>query len=541
MLGTMQDFPLTIRMIFDYGRKAYPDSKVFTMTPEGYQEISYSGLAERAGKLANALAGLGIKESDRVGTFCWNNQAHMEAYMAVPCMGAVLHTLNLRLFPEQLVFVTNDAEDKVIIVDDTVLPLLARVASQLKTVEAYVVVGQGDASALEGHGAQVLRYEELLAGVEADYDWPDLDERAAAAMCYTSGTTGDPKGVVYSHRSSVLHSMGINSGAVLGLNEHDVLLPVVPMFHANAWGLPYAGWMVGADFAMPDRFLQAEPLCRLVKERGVTMSGAVPTIWNEVLRYADANPVDFSSVRSVICGGAALPRSLIEGFRDRHGVEIVQGWGMTETSPVAAISTPPKNVPESEHIDWQAMAGQIIGGVEIRLMDDDGNEVPWDGESTGEMQVRGPWITGSYYRDADPDKFVDGWLCTGDVGSLTPNGYIRITDRAKDVIKSGGEWISSVDLENVIMSHPQVVEAAVVGVPDKRWDERPLACVVLEAGAALTPEELSAFISDKIAKWWMPERWCFISEVPKTSVGKFDKKVLRARYGEGDLDVHTLG
>jgi len=537
----MQDFPLTIRMIFEYGRRAYPDSKVFTMTPEGYQEISYSALAERAGKLANALAGLGIKESDRVGTFCWNNQAHMEAYMAVPCMGAVLHTLNLRLFPEQLVFVTNDAEDKVIIVDDTVLPLLARVASQLKTVEAYVVVGQGDASALEGHGARVLRYEELLAGAESEYDWPDLDERAAAAMCYTSGTTGDPKGVVYTHRSSVLHSMGINSGAVLGLNEHDVLLPVVPMFHANAWGLPYAGWMVGADFAMPDRFLQAEPLCRLVKERGVTLSGAVPTIWNEVLRYADANPVDFSSVRSVICGGAALPRSLIEGFRDRHGVEIVQGWGMTETSPVAAISTPPKNAPEAEHIDWQVMAGQIIGGVEIRLMDDDGQEVPWDGESTGEIQVRGPWITGSYYRNADPDKFVDGWLCTGDVGSLTPNGYIRITDRAKDVIKSGGEWISSVDLENVIMSHPQVVEAAVVGVPDERWDERPLACVVLEAGAVLTPEELSEFISDKIAKWWLPERWCFISEVPKTSVGKFDKKVLRARYGDGELDVQTVG
>lgn len=541
MLGTMQDFPLTIRMIFDYGRKAYPDSKVFTMTPEGYQEISYAALAERAGKLANALAGLGIRESDRVGTFCWNNQAHMEAYMAVPCMGAVLHTLNLRLFPEQLVFVANDAEDKVIIVDDTVLPLLARVASQLKTVEAYVVVGQGDASALEGHGAKVLRYEELLAGAQPDYDWPDLDERAAAAMCYTSGTTGDPKGVVYSHRSSVLHSMGINSGAVLGLSEHDVLLPVVPMFHANAWGLPYAGWLVGADFAMPDRFLQAEPLCRLVKERGVTMSGAVPTIWNEVLRYADANPVDFSTVRSVICGGAALPRSLIEGFRDRHGVDIVQGWGMTETSPVAAISTPPKAAPDSEHIDWQVMAGQVIGGVEIRLMDDDGKEVPWDGESTGEIQVRGPWITGSYYRDADPDKFVDGWLCTGDVGSLTPNGYIKITDRAKDVIKSGGEWISSVDLENVIMSHPQVVEAAVVGVPDERWDERPLACVVLEAGATLTPEDLSAFIADKVVKWWMPERWCFISEVPKTSVGKFDKKVLRARYGDGDLEVHKIG
>jgi fatty-acyl-CoA synthase len=536
----MQDFPLTIRMIFDYGRKAFPDSKIFTMTGNGYQEASFAQVARRAARLANALADLGVQQSDRVGTFCWNNQAHMEAYMAVPCMGAVLHTLNIRLFPEQLVFVVNDAQDKVVIVDDSILPLLARVAAQLKTVETYIVVGSGDASGLEGHGARVLRYEDVLAAAGSDYDWPDVDERSAAAMCYTSGTTGDPKGVVYSHRSSVLHSMGINSGAVLGLNQYDVLLPIVPMFHANAWGLPYAGWMVGADFAMPDRFLQAEPLCRLIGERKVTMSGAVPTIWNEVLRFADANPVDFSPLRKVICGGAALPRVLIEGFRDRHGVEILQGWGMTETSPVAAISTPPKNVPDAEHIDWQVMAGQIIGGVEIRLMDDEGNEVPWDGESTGEIQVRGPWITGSYFRDADPDKFVDGWLCTGDVGSLTPNGYIRITDRAKDVIKSGGEWISSVDLENAIMSHPQVMEAAVVGVPDERWDERPLACVVLEKESTLTPRELSDFLASKVAKWWLPERWSFISEVPKTSVGKFDKKTLRARYGEGDLEVHSL-
>jgi fatty-acyl-CoA synthase len=540
MLGTMQDFPLTIRMIFDYGRKAFPDSKIFTKTASGYQEASFAQVAERATRLASALAKLGVGPSDRVGTFCWNNQAHMEAYMAVPCMGAVLHTLNIRLFPEQLVFVVNDAQDKVVIVDDSILPLLARVASQLKCVETYVVVGEGDASALEGHGAKVLRYEELLAAAGDEYDWPEVDERSAAAMCYTSGTTGDPKGVVYSHRSSVLHSMGINSGAVLGLNQHDVLLPVVPMFHANAWGLPYSGWMVGADFAMPDRFLQAEPLCHLIQDRKVTMSGAVPTIWNEVLRFADANPVDFSSLRSVICGGAALPRSLIEGFRDRHGVEIYQGWGMTETSPVAAISTPPKNAPDSEHINWQVMAGQIIGGVEIRLMDDDGKEVPWDGKSTGEIQVRGPWITGSYFRGVDPEKFVKGWLRTGDVGSLTPNGFIRITDRAKDVIKSGGEWISSVDLENSIMSHPQVVEAAVVGVPDQRWDERPLACVVLEPGSTLTPRELSEFLADKVAKWWLPERWCFVSEVPKTSVGKFDKKVLRARFGKGELDVHTL-
>ena len=540
MLGTMQDFPLTIRMIFEYGRKAFPDSRVSTMTSQGYRESTYAQVAERSARLANALAGLGVRETDRVGTFCWNNQSHLEAYMAVPCMGAVLHTLNIRLFPEQLVYVANDAEDKVVIVDDSVLPLLARVASQLKTVETYIVVGDGDASALEGHGAQVLRYEELLAAAKTTYDWPDLDERSAAAMCYTSGTTGNPKGVVYSHRSSVLHSWGITSGAILALNQYDVILSIVPMFHANAWGLPYAGWMVGANFAMPDRFLQAEPLCRFIQDYKVTMAGAVPTIWNEVLRHADANPVDFSSVRMVICGGAALPRSLIEGFRERHGVSIHQGWGMTETSPVAAISYPPKGTPESEEVDWISMAGQVVAGVEIRLINDAGEEVTWDGESTGEIQVRGPWITGSYYRDADPDKFVDGWLCTGDVGSLTPNGYIRITDRAKDVIKSGGEWISSVELENAIMGHPQVVEAAVVGVPDERWDERPLACVVLAEGATVTPEELSEYLAARVARWWLPERWSFIAEVPKTSVGKFDKKVLRARFAEGDLDIRTL-
>ena len=540
MLGTMQDFPLTVRMIFEYGRKAFPNSKVSTMTSQGYRESTYSQVAERSARLANVLAGLGVGETDRVGTFCWNNQAHLEAYMAVPCMGAVLHTLNIRLFPDQLVFVVNDGEARVIIVDDSVLPLLARVASRLKTVETYLVVGDGDASALEGHGARVLRYEELLADARSDYEWPEVDERSAAAMCYTSGTTGDPKGVVYSHRSSVLHAWGITSGAVLSLSQNDVILAVVPMFHANAWGLPYAGWMVGADFAMPDRFLQAEPLCRFVQDHKVTMSGAVPTIWNEVLRYADANPVDFSSVRMVICGGAALPRSLIEGFRERHGLSIRQGWGMTETSPVAAISYPPKGTPASEEVDWLSMAGQVVAGVEIRLINDTGQEVAWDGESTGEIQVRGPWITGSYYRDADPGKFVDGWLCTGDVGSLTPNGYIRITDRAKDVIKSGGEWISSVELENAIMGHPQVVEAAVVGVPDERWDERPLACVVLAEGATVTPEELSEYLAARVARWWLPERWSFIAEVPKTSVGKFDKKVLRARFAEGDLDIRTL-
>jgi len=527
-------------MLFEHGRKAFADSKVTTMTPAGLQHATFAEVGERTYRLANALAALGVRQGDRVGTFCWNNQVHLEAYMAVPCMGAVLHTLNIRLFPEQLVFVTNDAEDKVVIVDDSIIPLIARVAPQLKTVQAYVVVGGGDASALEGHGANVLRYEELLAAAEPHYEWPDIDERSAAAMCYTSGTTGNPKGVVYTHRSSVLHSYAAVSGGCLGLSQQDVVLPIVPMFHANAWGLPYAAWMVGADFAMPDRFLQAEPLVKMVQELKVSVSGAVPTIWNDVLRYLDEHGGDFSSFRMVVCGGAALPRALLEGFQERHGVKIHQGWGMTETSPIAAVSVRPKNAPEDQEYHWRLHAGQVLPGVEIRITDDDGNEVPWDGTSTGEIEVRGPWITGAYFRDQDPEKFHDGWLRTGDVGSLTPNSFIRITDRAKDVIKTGGEWISSVELENAIMSHPKVVEAAVVGVPDERWDERPLACVVVAKGEALDAAELKGFLAGKVAKWWLPERWSFIQEVPKTSVGKFDKKVLRSRYSEGELKIDTV-
>jgi fatty-acyl-CoA synthase len=537
MQSTMQDWPLTITAIMRHGAQVYPDNLVVTFNGVDMRRATYRQSAERMEKLAAALTRLGVKRDDRVGTFAWNNQEHLEAYMAVPSMGAVLHALNIRLFPEQLVYVINHAEDRVIIVDDSLIPLLARVAPELKTVEHFIVTGDGDASAL---GPNVLRYEELIAAESTGFAWPEIDERAAAAMCYTSGTTGNPKGVVYSHRSEFLHALASCSATAFGLSERDRILPIAPMFHANAWGLPYSGWLAGADFVMPDKYLQAEPLCRLIAAERPTFAGAVPTIWNDIMRYAEKNEVDLSSLRSVVCGGAAVPRSLMENMQARHGVEIYQAWGMTETSPMAAISYTPRDIHADEQFDWRAKTGRVVHGVEMRLMNGE-NEMPWDGESTGEIQVRGPWITASYFKDDQShEKFHDGWLRTGDIGKVDAKGFIQITDRGKDVIKSGGEWISSVELENAIMSHPHVLEAAVIGVPDPRWDERPLACVVLASEGTATAEELCSYLQTKVAKWWIPERWAFIPQVPKTSVGKFDKKVLRTQREAGELSVITV-
>jgi len=534
MLSTMPDHPLTITMLLRHGGTVHARSQVATFEGARVRRACFGEIAERAERLAGALRRLGIRAGDRVGTFCWNSQEHLEAYLAVPSMGAVLHTLNIRLFPDQLSYVANHAADRVVLVDDSLVPVLARVRANLETVEHFVVIGGGDASAL---GPGVLRYEELLAAERPGFDWPAIDERAAAAMCYTSGTTGNPKGVVYSHRSTFLHSLGTTSGAAFAIGERDRILLIVPMFHANAWGLPYAGWMVGADFVMPGRFLQAAPLCRMIAEERPTMSGAVPTIWNDILRHVETEPFDLSSLRLVTCGGSAVPRSLIERFQRLHGVQIVQAWGMTETSPLAAIAFAPKDAPPEAEMDWRAKTGRIVAGVELRIVDDCGKTLPWDGKSAGEIEVRGPWVTRAYYRDDSPEKFHDGWLRTGDVGTVDDHGYIQITDRAKDVIKSGGEWISSVELENAIMAHPDVMEAAVIGIPDARWDERPLACVVPKPGARVTVEALAAFLVERVARWCVPERWSFITEVPKTSVGKFDKKVLRARHAEGVLTI----
>jgi fatty-acyl-CoA synthase len=533
MLSTMQDHPLVLSDLFEHGRRVYADSEIATFDGENVRRATFGEVGERAIKLAAALRRLGVGPGDRVGTFCWNGQEHMEAYLAVPSMGAVLHTLNIRLFPEQLAYVIDHGEDKVILVDDTLVPLLARVAKDRKSVRHIVVIGSGDATPL----GDVLRYEELIAAEKPEYDWPSIDERSAAAMCYTSGTTGDPKGVVYSHRSTYLHSLIATSGAAFALSERDRILLIVPMFHANAWGLPYAGWLAGADLVMPSRFLQAEALCKLIKLTRPTLSGAVPTIWNDILRYAESHPIDVSSLRMVVCGGSAVPRILMERFEERHGLRIIQAWGMTETSPIAAIAFPPRGCDPADEMDWRAKTGRVVPGVQLRIVDAEGKPLPWDGESVGEIEVRGPWITGAYHRDLAPEKFDQGWLRTGDVGTVDAKGYVQITDRAKDVIKSGGEWISSVELENAIMAHPDVVEAAVIGVPDERWQERPLACVVLREGASGDPDALVRALASRVARWWVPERWCFVDEVPKTSVGKFDKKVLRSRFGEGKLEV----
>ncbi|MCX3062895.1 long-chain fatty acid--CoA ligase [Streptomyces beihaiensis] len=560
MLSTMQDVPLLISRILTHGSTVHGTSQVITWTGEGEpHRRSFAEIGARAAQLAHALADdLGVTEGDATATLMWNNAEHVEAYYAAPCMGAVLHTLNLRLATEQLVWIVNHAADKVVIVNGSLLPLLAPLLPQLPTVEHIVVSGPGDRSLLDGARPRVHEYEELIAGKPTTYDWPELDERQAAAMCYTSGTTGDPKGVVYSHRSIYLHSMQVNMAQSMGLTDADTSLVVVPQFHVNAWGLPHATFMTGVNMLMPDRFLQPAPLAEMIETERPTHAAAVPTIWQGLLAELTAKPRDVSSLHQVTIGGSACPPSLMKAFDDL-GMRVCHAWGMTETSPLGTVARPPAAVEpgSDEEFAYRLTQGRFPASVEARLTGPDGAHLPWDGESAGELEVRGPWIAGAYYAGAGTgtgtgtdaggaplrpaDKFSeDGWLKTGDVGTISPDGFLTLTDRAKDVIKSGGEWISSVDLENAIMSHPDVAEAAVVAVPDTKWGERPLATVVLREGASADLEALKAFLAGKVAKWQVPERWTLIEAVPKTSVGKFDKKVLRRQYADGELDVTSF-
>ena len=544
--GLMQDdFPLTLHHPLHRMRSVHPAAEVVTLTDDGTVRASYGEVAERVDRLARVLERLGVKQGDRVGTFAWNNQRHLELYMAVPCIGAVLHTLNIRLFAEQLTYIVNHAEDGVIFVDESLVPILAELAPTFERVRHYVVMEspRPDGAAPDPPRSDALpdalSYEQLLRDAgPGPFRYPALDERQAAALCYTSGTTGNPKGVLYSHRSISLHSTAALMKDALGLSARDRALLVVPMFHVNAWGIPHAAALAGADLIMPDRFLQAEPLARLIEAQRPTIMGCVPTIFAELLRYADTHDVDISSLSNAACGGSAVPRQLMRDFHERHGVNVFQAWGMTETSPVASYSRPEESAAGQDERYWdqRAKQGKPLPWVQTRLVDDDGAEVAWDGESTGELEVRGPWIAARYFDDeTGAERFHDGWLRTGDIASIDEHAFIQITDRSKDVIKSGGEWISSVELENEVMAHPDVIEAAVIAKPDEKWAERPLCCVVVRKGSEVSAAQLLEHLRGRVAKWWLPDEFAFIAEVPKTSVGKFDKKVLRGHLQDGTL------
>jgi len=527
MRSTMPDFPLTLQHFLWRSTTLFPSKEIVTRRESGRHRYTYAQFGQRVAQLAHAIRELGVGAGDRVGTLAWNNYRHLELYFAVPGAGAVLHTLNPRLFPEHLQYVINDAEDTVIFVDASILPALQRIADDIKGVKHFVVMTDGPSP--DGQLKPMLSYEDLLSGRPTSYPWPQIDERDAAAMCYTSGTTGKPKGVVYSHRSSVLHSFGIAIGGGIGLQESDSILPIVPMFHANAWGLPYAATMLGAKQVFADRFLDPVSLTELIRDEAVSFSAGVPSVWIPLLQHLDKTGTDLHGLRMFV-GGSALSAGLYDGLT-RHGIDTNQGWGMTETSPVAAVATIKSAMKNTDLKAIRLKQGLPLAGVELRLADvDSGTPVAWDGKSVGEIQVRGPWVTAGYYRGVDADRFTaDGWLRTGDVANVDSEGYAQIVDRTKDLVKSGGEWISSVELESAIMGHPKVLEAAVIGVPHPKWTERPVAYVVAkpEFKGALTQEEILEYLRPLVAKWWLPDEVRFIDEIPKTSVGKFDKKVIR--------------
>ena len=531
MRGTMMDFPLTLTHLFDRAEKLFPKKEIVTSTPTGIERTTYGEWAERTRRLGSVLDNLGISADGRVATFAWNTARHLELYFAPACTGRVAHTLNLRLFPEQLVFIVNHAEDEVIFVDNSVAPLLWPNLEHFTTVRHIVVMNDtGGALPSEApNGIKIHDYEELLAKAEPR-EFNIDDENRAAAMMYTSGTTGNPKGVVYTHRSIVLHTFGVMMADSLGANERDTIMPVVPMFHANAWGLAHAAVATGAKIVMPGANLTPNALLDLIENEKVTVAAGVPTIWMGVLAAIDGR--DVSSLRIIPCGGSAVPPAMSEGFRAKTGLPVFQAWGMTETSPVAAACHIKSYLEDTA--ERRATVGLIVPGVEFRTVVPDTTEpVEWDGETTGELQVRGPWVTASYYNDDRVDSFTDdGWLRTGDVAVVDDEAYIRLVDRTKDLVKSGGEWISSVDLENEIMGHPNVAEAAVIGIAHPRWDERPLACVVLKPDTELSREELLEWLAPRVAKWWLPDDVVFIDEVPKTSVGKFSKKTLREQFDD---------
>ena len=533
MQGLMQDYPLTLPHFFQRAERLYPAKTVATATPTGVERTTYGEWAARTRRLGGALDVLGISADGRVASFAWNTARHLELYYAVPCTGRVLHTLNIRLFAEQLTYIVNHAEDEVIFADRSLMALLAPLLDTFKTVKHVVVMDDGKGDVPDD--PRIVTYDELTADAPMAEFHVD-DENRAGSMMYTSGTTGNPKGVVYTHRSMFLHTMGVLMVDSLGVGEADTVLPIVPMFHANCWGIAHACVGTGANLVMPGADLSPTALVGLMESEKVTIAAGVPTIWMGVLPLLEGR--DLSSMRSVVCGGSAVPKAMSEGFRAAIGLPITQAWGMTETSPIASVCKVKSTLadrPDDELADLRATQGLIVPGVEFRVVEPGTtDELPWDGKSSGELQVAGPWIAKDYYNHpGSQESFTDdGFLRTGDVAVVDPEGYIRLVDRTKDLVKSGGEWISSVELENEIMAHPAVAEAAVIGIPHPKWDERPLACVVLKPGADATKDDIVEHLRPRVAKWWLPDDVVFIDEVPKTSVGKFSKKTLRDRFAD---------
>jgi fatty-acyl-CoA synthase len=543
MRGLMMDFPLTLAAIFRHAERIFPRRSIVTRRADRtIHRYTYGDFAARTRRLAHALQRLGIQPGDRVATLAWNNYQHLEAYFAIPLAGGVLHTLNLRLHPDELAFIVNDADDRVVIVDRVLLPLWEKIAP-LTHVNRVIVFGgeegpleTGDHGPAEAGHYVYLQYESLLAETEPIEDAADPDERTAVAMCYTTGTTGNPKGVLYSHRSLVLHTFAISLSSGMGLAEHDVVLPVVPMFHAGAWGLPFGAAMQGAALVLPGPHLDPQSLVELFERERVTLTAGVPTIWMGVLQFLDANPgkYDLSALRSMVVGGAAIPQALIEAFEQRHGLPVLHAWGMTETTPFGTASHMPHDMSDATdeaRYRHRAKQGRPSPFVEIRARNENGL-IPWDDQTMGELEVRGPWVASAYYnRDDCSDRFTgDGWFKTGDIVTIDARGTMCIQDRSKDMIKSGGEWISSVALESALMGHPAVAEAAVIAIASSRWGERPLAAVVLKPGTTASPDELRAFLAPGFPKFWLPDAFEFLDAIPRTSAGKFQKAALRERF-----------
>jgi fatty-acyl-CoA synthase len=542
MHGLMMDSPLLITEIMRFAERTFATREVVSVTFDNPRHrTTWGEVFRRARKLANALHGAGVRPGDRIATLAWNDYRHLELYYAVSCMGAVLHTVNPRLFPEQLEFIINHAADKLLFIDPTLLPALAPLQGKIPSVERTIVMTSAQSMPAAVAGT-LLDYESFIDGHADTFDWPALDEKTASALCYTSGTTGDPKGVLYSHRSTVLHAYGGSLVDSMGVSSGDTILAVVPMFHANAWGLPYNAPMVGAKLVFPGpKMGDAATITQLLNEEQVTLAAAVPTVWMLLLNHLAQTGGKLTSLQRTVIGGSAVPIQMIRDFRDQHGVTVIQGWGMTEMSPLGTVSTLRAEqlaLPAEDQAQLRAKAGHGIFGVEMKIVDDEGKDLPWDGVSSGELKVRGPWVCSSYFRlEVSPAHAEPGWFATGDVAVIHPDGFLQITDRAKDVIKSGGEWISSVDLENSACGHPEVLMAAAIGVRHPKWDERPILLVVPRPGCKPQPESILAHLAQHFAKWQLPDAVVFTDALPLTATGKINKRSLRDKYGQTLLDT----